>query len=202
MSRLERRISSAEMIEAIRDVKPPADGYLAFIAISGFSGSGKSTLANRVSDAVEGCEVVSIDDFIFGPRSQRSSDWSTFDRKRLRKDVLDVAKPGESLSYRCYNSGEWVSGKGGTLRTITPQKLLIIEGCGILNPSLVQYYDYSAWIGCATNVALEQAKARDRSEGNDNDLLWDKIWGPNDRDYFNQFRPDQLAMVTVEPETT
>jgi len=175
-----------------------------FIAISGFGGSGKSTLAAELCENLTNCAIVPIDDFIVGARSQRSTDWRTFDRERLRRDVLEKARINKPLSYKRYNSGDWVSGQGGQLRMIRPAKFMIIEGCSVIHPSLMSYYDYSVWIDCSHKLAMENAKRRDRSETDlfgtdDTDRLWDEVWGPNDKDYFNKFRPDKLASVLVEP---
>ena len=198
------RLTKSELIALIQTIKPSLERPV-FIAVSGFGGSGKSTLAAELCKNLTDCTVVPIDDFIVGARSQRSNDWRTFDRNRLRKDVLEKACIGKPLSYKCYNSGEWVSGRGGQLRTITPAKFVIIEGCGVIHPSLMPYYDYSVWINCSQKLAMENAKRRDRSEtdlfgDDDTDRLWDEVWGPNDRDYFNKFRPDKLASVLVKPQ--
>ncbi len=193
----EHHVDQLEMVKEIREKE--VKGQLGFIAISGFGGSGKSTFSGEIRERLDQCEVVPIDDFIIGRRDERSSDWSTFDRNRLHEDILKVARPNVPLSYKIYNSGEWVAGKGGISRTITPQKFLIVEGCGILHPDLMPYYDYSVWIGQSGDTAWEKAKTRDRSEGNNNDQLWDEIWGPNDIDYFNKYRPDQLATAIIDP---
>jgi uridine kinase len=197
MANIDRRVSAERLLGEIGSITP-ANGRLAFIAISGYGGSGKSTLAGQVRESIEGCEVIPIDDFIVGAREGVDEDWATFDRERLRNDVLDVAKPGRQLSYKTYNSGEYVSGRGGRLRTITPERILIVEGCGILHPELMQYFDYSAWVDCPRAVAVELAKSRDKSEGNDNDRLWDEVWSPNDQRFFDKYRPDLLATVLVE----
>jgi hypothetical protein len=149
--------------------------------------------------------VVPIDDFITGERAQRSPDWATFDRHRLKTDVLDVASVDSTLRYRQYNSGEWVSGKGGSWRELQVGRLVIIEGCGIIHPLLTPYYTVSAWIDCPQERALVSAKKRDESEtdlfgDDDTSQLWDEVWGPNDRDFYINFRPDQNATVLVEPQ--
>lgn len=194
-------ISVKEMIERVK-VIGPTNRSLVFIAISGFGGSGKSTLASKVRDAIDGSEIIPIDDFIVRAKENVDEDWATFDRQRLRTDVLDVAKPGQSLSYKVFNSGEYVNGQGGKLRSIIPERLIIVEGCGILHPTLMSYFDYSVWIDCPIEIAVEMAKSRDKAEGHDNDSLWDNVWSSNDQRFFKKYRPDLLSTALVEDWTT
>ena len=72
----------------------------AFVAISGFGGSGKSRLAEAVSNEIEGSAIVPIDDFIVGARDERSGNWRTFDRDRLKSEVLEKATIGYQLRYQ------------------------------------------------------------------------------------------------------
>jgi uridine kinase len=197
-------ITKTAFIEQLREL-PPARERPNFIAISGFGGSGKSTLAKRVGEQLGDATVIPVDDFIIGARDQRSGDWATFDRNRLRKDILAQANVGESLCYQVYNSGDFVAGKGGHYREITVGSFVIVEGCSVIHPDLIPFYDYSAWIDLPQERALVSAKCRDATEielfGNDDTAkLWDKVWGPNDQDFFETFRPDLHAAVLIEPQ--
>ncbi len=197
-------ISTQELIGQLQFLEPK-DNRPVFVAVSGYGGSGKSTLANAIRSKIEDAGIIPIDDFIVGARNERSSDWSTFDRARLKKEVLEKAIVGEQLRYQQYNSGEWVSGSGGTWRELEVGRIVIIEGCSVIHPSLTYDYTYSAWIDCPQEKALESAKQRDLGEtelfgGDDTTMLWDEVWGPNDKDFFHAFRPDLLATVLVEPQ--
>ncbi len=198
----ERRVSKEGLLRAVQNMRPK-DARPVFVAISGFGGTGKSTLAAFLSASLKRASVVPIDDFIIGERTQRSTDWATFDRERLTHNVLEPARIGQTIRYQQYNSGEWVQGRGGSWREIEIGQLVIIEGCGILHPSLMPHYDISAWIDCPHDVALESAKRRDRQSGelfenDDTDKLWNEVWGPNDLDFFTTFKPDMLATILVE----
>lgn len=186
------------LTQKLTDLSPKSDKPI-IVAVSGYGGSGKSTLSAKLSATLGDTVVVPIDDFIIGPRDQRSGDWQTFDRKRLRREVLETARIGKALRYQANNSGEWVSGQGGKWTTIVPHRYLIIEGCGILHPLLMPYYDYSVWIDCSGETAWGQAKQRDKSEGHESDKLWDEVWVPNDQDFFNTYHPDKLASGIVQP---
>ncbi len=169
-----------------------------FIAVSGFGGSGKSTLAKFIVRSLVGADVVPIDDFIIGRQDQRSNNWSTFDRSRFATDILQNARTNKPLRYQQFQSGEFASGRPGTWRSFTPQRYVIVEGCSVLHPSLMDYYDFSVWIDCSLGDALSRAKARDMAEGRKY-WLWDSVWGPNDNDYFASIRPDRLANATISP---
>jgi uridine kinase len=183
-----------ELISKIEALKTTKD-RLIIIAISGYCGSGKSMLAHYLKWRLKEAEVVSIDDFIIGPPDQRSSEWDTFDRDRLKNDILKVVRPNKPIRYLQYQSGIYASHRPGKTRTIVPQKYLIIEGCSVIQPSLMHYYDFSIWIDCPFDLAIERAKERDRMQGMDNDKLWDEVWEPNDIDFFSKYSPDKLATV-------
>lgn len=197
-------VSRQELIKRLEILEPQSERPV-FVAISGFGGSGKSTLAGVISEALGDAVVVPVDDFIVGAREHRSADWGTYDRKRLQRDVLEQARPGEALRYQQYQSGEWANGRGGTWREVNVGRMVIIEGCGIIHPSLMDQYSLAAWIDCSHEQALVSAKQRDVAEvelfkDDDTNLLWDTIWGPNDKAYFDSIRPDLLADVLVEPQ--
>lgn len=162
-------------------------------------------LASYIADTLEEVSVIPIDDFIIGDRTERSTDWRTFDRNRLRHDVLDVARPGNILRYQRFNSGEWANGESGTEREMQVGKIMVVEGCGVIHPTVMSYFDYSAWIDCPQEKALVSSKQRDSAEtrlfgDDDTNALWDEVWGPNDQDYFNRFRPDLLVDVLIEKQ--
>lgn len=202
---IREHISKDTLITLLRQLKPHEDRP-AFVAISGYGGSGKSTFAQGVSKAIgSDTAVIPIDDFIIGARDERSVDWRTFDRSRLHDDIIEPASVGKTLRYQRYNSGDWVANRGGDWIEVTVGKVVIVEGCGILHPTLLPHYDFSAWIDLPQPRALESAKYRDASEielfgDDDTAALWDNVWGPNDKDFFETFRPDLNATVLVEPQ--
>lgn len=193
-------MTADELAEVIKHL-PRKNGKLTVVAISGFGGAGKSTLAAKLAALLGGAEMVPIDDFIVGSKNMRSGDWATFDRERLRASVLEVARPDKPVGYQQYNSGEWVEGRGGRWREIRPHRYLIIEGCGILHPSLMPYFDFSIWIDCPEVVALSRAEKRDVAAGNDDRELWEHVWRQNDLEYFNNFHPDKLASLVLDQQT-
>ena len=70
-------------------------------------------------------------------------------------------------------------GKGDTGKVLhldedLPQTV-IFEGIRLLQPKFDQYFDISAWIDCPQDFAIERAKDRDRSQGEDEETVnrWD-----------------------------
>ncbi len=67
-----------------------------------------------------------------------------------------------------------------------------MEGIGLVRPSLMPYFDCSVWVDIPLEVAVERGKRRDREEYKvDHDSLWDELWMPNDRDYFEKYSPKE-----------
>lgn len=185
-----------ELINKIKKLRN-AKGGLIIIAISGFGGSGKSTLAENLKGELGNAELISIDVFITSRLDKRSADWEGFDRDRFRLQVLEPAKAGEEISYQEY---DWPQNKIVGWKTVPGSKYLIVEGCSLLHPNLLPYYDFTIWIDYPLEAATERGMARDRSWGADHDKLWHQVWMPNEQDFFNKYRPDNAAGFRYRPE--
>jgi uridine kinase len=161
------------------------------VAISGFGGSGKSTLAEVLQKELRNAKIISIDAFIINRLQQRSSDWDGFDRERFKVQVLEPASHGQSIDYDEYN---WKENKIVGKQTIKElPKYLIVEGCSIIHPDLIKYYDFSIWIDYPLDLATQRGLKRDKGWGVDHDDLWLNLWKPNEEDFFNKYHPDKLA---------
>lgn len=165
------------------------------LAISGFCGSGKSTLGRIVASHFD-APLVSIDDFIVGPRDHTSDDWSTFDRERLKAEVIEPAKPGETIDYLKFDSGEYVAGLPGTKASINIGKLIALEGVGLFTDELLECFDITIWINCPYDESMNCAKQRSVGTAD----YFDTIWGPNDQRFFDKFRPDLRADIIYKYE--
>lgn len=165
------------------------------IAISGFGGSGKSTLAEELRKELKNAKIISIDAFIINRLQQRSSNWEGFDRERFKVQVLEPANHGKEIKYDEYN---WKDNKIVGQKTIKDlPKYLIVEGCSIIHPNLIRYYDFSIWIDYPLDLATQRGLKRDQGWGVDHDDLWLNLWKPNEEDFFNKYRPDKLASYII-----
>ncbi len=170
------------------------------IAISGFGGSGKSTMSLRLAKALDNAMIIPIDEFITNHLSDRSTDWDGFDWTRLTTQVLRSLQEGkEVIQYGVY---DWMENKITQERTVQVGQFVIVEGVGLLRQSLQNYFDFSIWIDVPLPIAYERGKRRDREEYKvDHDALWDILWMPNDKDYFNKYRPKELADFVLQTDT-
>ena len=160
------------------------------IGITGFGGSGKSRLADRLRDyfGINDNQIVRIDN-LYGPNPKGpsifdQSDWT------LIEHILKDSSTGRRIKYR----GRDHKGKILYFDEDLP-RIVIFEGIRLLQPKFNQYFDVSVWIDCPQDFAIERAKTRDRSQGEDEETVggWDTDCGPKDRKYYDTYRPDQLA---------
>ena len=140
------------------------------IGITGFGGSGKSHLADRLRDhfGINDNQIVRIDN-LYGPNPTGpgifdQSDWNLIER------ILKDSTAGKRMKYQ----GKGDTGKVLHLDEDLPQTV-IFEGIRLLQPKFDQYFDISAWIDCPQDFAIERAKDRDRSQGEDEETVnrWD-----------------------------
>jgi uridine kinase len=160
------------------------------VAISGFGGSGKSHLADQLRDhfSIKDEQLIRIDQ-LYGPNPNGpgildQSDWELLAR------ILGDIHLGKRLQY------QGKSDKGERILCDEPlPRVVIVEGIRLLQPRFMHYFDLSVWIDCPQEFAKARAKARDRSQGDDEQTVarWDTDWGPKDREYFDTYRPDQLG---------
>lgn len=169
------------------------------IAISGFGGSGKSTTARKLAEALKDAISIPLDDFIVNRFQGRSSEWASFDWQRLIKEVLLPIRKGEkSIEYGVYS---WIEDNVAQKKIVEIKKYVIIEGVGLIRDSLQEYFDCTVWIDTPFDIAIARGKKRDKEEyGADHDKLWDEVWGPNDRDYFEKCKPKERADFVLSVE--
>ena len=160
------------------------------VAISGFGGSGKSHLANRLRDYfnIKDGQVLRIDN-LYGANPKGPDIFDQSDWPRINT-ILKNVQAGKKLQYQ----GKDYKGNILHFNEELPN-VVIFEGIRLLQPKLLPYFDVSVWIDCPQDFGILRAKARDRAQGDDEQTVsgWDTDWGPKDKEYFDRYRPDQLA---------
>jgi uridine kinase len=191
-----KRIRLENLTLAIKEKVKDKNPFI--IALSGFGGAGKSTVANKLANLLGSTDIVSIDDFMLDRLSTRSDNWNSLDWERLTKEVLQpLSVNNKAITYGIY---DWKENKIVQDKTFNVSKYVIIEGVGLLRPELKNYIDLSIWIDVPLGIASEQGKKRDREEYKVNhDQLWDTLWMPNDKDYYEKYHPEQIASFLLKP---
>jgi uridine kinase len=186
------------LINAIQAKTKTSDAKPFVIAISGFGGSGKSTLASQLQQSLSDADIISIDAFVTNHLSQRSADWEGFDRARFRDEVLIPSTTGKPVCYGVY---DWQENAITHHKTLKSAPFLILEGCSILHPSLMGYYSFSIWVDVPLEDATQRGMARDRNQGADAAWLqkWQNVWMPNERDFFEKYRPADHVDFIYKP---
>ncbi|MGZ6004783.1 MAG: uridine kinase family protein [Candidatus Saccharimonadales bacterium] len=172
------------------------------VAVSGFGGSGKTTMAEKIMNSFDSSTWVQLDNFLInhgqGEGWAGGYDWERFE------SVLKNIKIGNDLHYQWYDwhkddlSEGWIDEK-------LPQ-VIVVEGCRILQPQLMQYYDLSVWIDVDLETATKRGIARDRKswqnksdqQGLEEHLSnWPNVWVPKDKEYADKFHPEKLTDFVI-----
>jgi uridine kinase len=183
-------LSVNHLLDLVEKVSALSKQHPLVVGISGFGGSGKSTLAKSLANRLD-AEIVSLDEFWLPENDVLSINWEVFDRARLEQQVLIPAFKEQPIRYQVF---DWQQGKLGEWRSLKNTSYLIVEGISALHPNLLQYYDFKIWVDCPLELAQKRGLDRGKYEyGIDETEHWINVWAPNDRAYFEKYRPDLLA---------
>ncbi len=168
----------------------------AIIAVSGFGGAGKSTFAEALGAAIS-APVIGVDSFATDRLDINHSLWGSVNFARLEQEVFIPFAEGQNLVT--YGHYDWnVNGIGNTV-DVQHSGILIVEGIGLFRPELLKYFSYKIWIDTPMDEAIRRGKKRDREvHQNPQDEKWDGVWKRNDLEYFETFKPREIADLIVE----
>ena len=118
-----------------------AEKDMILVAIDGKCTSGKTTLASKLAELYD-CNVFHMDDFFLRPEQRTPERFAevggNVDYERFREEVLLPLKSGKAFSYRPFDCSTFTLAMPVT---VTPQKLIIIEGTYSHHPYFGNPYD-------------------------------------------------------------
>lgn len=130
------------------------------MAIEGGSASGKTTLASLLENLYS-ATVFHLDDFFLTPdmrtKERLSEVGGNVDRERFLNEVLIPLTKEHDICYKPYDCST-KSFKEAT--TITPNKLVIVEGAYSMHPDLSKYYDFSVFLNISPDKQRERILKR------------------------------------------
>lgn len=150
------------------------------IAIDGPGGSGKSYFADNLKKYLSKCQIIHFDDFYHASNSENHNYpeiGSSFDWRRLEKEVLNPLKKG---MITCYQKYDWIKDKICGEYEVKPEGIIIIEGIYCCRKGIRDYYDYKIWIEVDYKLRLNRGIERD---GDEMRYKWEEEWMPKESKY-------------------
>ena len=152
----------------------------AVVLIDGRAGAGKTTLAARLRDAWPGHtpELVGMDECYPGWDGLASAACG----------LPRLIREGRFITW------DWTLHRPGSLRSLDPQRALIVEGCGALTPASKALATFSLWLEAPAEIRRERALTRD------GDLFaphWER-WARQEDAHWYRHHPQQLADLVVD----
>ena len=126
------------------------------LAVEGGSASGKTTLSKMLEDLYD-CTVFHMDDYFLRPEQRTPERFKEIggnvDRERFLEEILIPLKEKQPITYRPFDCTTFSLCPP---ITVTPKKLVVIEGAYSMHKDLESFYDLSVFL----NVSPELQKNR------------------------------------------
>ena len=176
--------------ERIRQLLAEKDRVL--VAIEGNCTSGKTTLSTQLAEIFD-CTVFHMDDFFLRPEQRTPQRFEepggNVDYERFREEVLLPLQSGKSFSYRPFDCSTFTLADPVT---VTPKKLVIIEGSYSLHPHFGDIYDLRILLTVGPGTQRQRILERPA-------FLHKRFfeeWIPMENRYFEVFRiSDQANLI-------
>lgn len=181
-----RAASRSDVIAAVERAGAAAPGRTVFVGIDGFGAAGKSTLAEAVAAAVPRAVTVHVDDF-WGPNITEW-DWSRF-RSQLVLPLL-AGRPGR------YQVWDWTCQTGGEWRTVTPGRIVLVEGVSSTRQEAGVDWALTVWVQASPEQRRARAIARDGADAWV--TRWEADWIPLERAYARREDPSSRSDLIVD----
>ena len=164
------------------------------VAIDGGSASGKTTLSKALADIYD-CTVFHMDDFFLRPEQRTQARYTepggNVDRERFLEEVLLPLSKGDAVTYRPFNCSTM------TLEvpiSITPKKLVVVEGAYSMHPNLANYYDLSVFLDVSPELQKERVSHRNTPEVAQRFF---NTWIPLEEKYFSELNIKEQCDIVI-----
>lgn len=100
----------------------------------------------------------------------------------------------EGKKAKFQNTFWWPTDQKSEWFTVLPGGIVFVEGCYAYHKDIRRFFDFSIWVDCAPDEAMERAVARDGESGRS---LWEEAHAPNERKYVATQQPQKQVDVIV-----
>ena len=163
------------------------------VAIDGKCTSGKTTLASQLAEIYD-CNVFHMDDFFLRPEQRTPERFAevggNVDYERFHEEVLLPLKSGKAFSYRPFDCSTFTL---AAPVTVTPQKLIIIEGTYSHHPYFGNPYDLKILL----TVDEETQRKRILERPSFLHKRFFEEWIPMENRYFEAFRISDRSEIIL-----
>lgn len=170
-----RSINSFQAL--LHELSPLPKNRPLLIAIDGRPGSGKTTLAMQLAEALN-AQAIYLDEF-FIPQEQWPADAKPifpffYFRYQEFLDGIKALAAGKPFAYYSY---DWqTNGVSKEATTITPDRIVIVEGVSTLNEQLANLYYKKIWVASDPKTEFGAISTREKGA---NLNLWKNIYIPS-----------------------
>lgn len=161
------------------------------VAIDGRGGAGKSLLAARLQAMIPDSAVVHTDDVAW---HHSFFDWDDL----LAEHVLEPVRAGRPVSYRPRAWDE--RGREGAVEVPAGTRVLLVEGTGVLRPSLAHLVDASLYV--QGDLDEQDRRLAERDGDDDETRAFIDEWLSVEVPLLAQWQPWRRADVVVDATST
>lgn len=177
---------------------PARLGRTRLVLIDGPSGSGKTTLAARLTAAIEAARpghrttttLIHLDDLYEGWSGLHADRGHGTVSRRLA-DLLEPLVAGRPGSWQRY---DWAAGAFEEWHRVDPPDVLLLEGCGALDPAYDDRASLTIWVEVPRALRITRGIERD---GEIMRAHW-KAWQAAEDALYEQRRPRKRADLLVD----
>lgn len=165
------------------------------IAIDGMCCAGKTTMSGRLSQLFD-ANVFHLDDYFLQPHlrmpSRLSKPGGNVDAERFLAEALLPALRGETVQVKKYDCHENLLLPPVT---VTPKKIVLVEGAYSLHPLLAPYYDLKVF--CRIDPEMQRSRILNRN-GKAALKTFESRWIPLENKYFEELNILSLCDIVID----